>query len=187
VSEYGVTEHDAHALSDRDLARSCALAAVTHAENFPDDAPLPLEAWIAGERALPARVRAWEFRAWSPDSSLVGTASPRSTPTTTRRPTSCAPPCSCFPSTVGAGPDPHCSSGSSSAQLATAHAISGWTTSRAPSGEAWDGAVPDEHLVAFADLYDVMNDAPLDDLLPQRELEGVAADRARGRGHGRTS
>ena len=28
----------------------------------------------------------------------------------------------------------------------------------------WDGATPDEHVVAFADLYHVMNDAPLDDL-----------------------
>jgi GNAT superfamily N-acetyltransferase len=38
---------------------------------------------------------------------------------------------------------------------------------RAPGYEllAWDGPVPDEHLVAFADLYNVMNDAPLDDLV----------------------
>jgi GNAT superfamily N-acetyltransferase len=45
-----------------------------------------------------------------------------------------------------------------------------WVTEgpqRAPGYEllAWDGPVPDEHLVAFADLYNVMNDAPLDDLV----------------------
>jgi len=45
-----------------------------------------------------------------------------------------------------------------------------WVTEgpqRAPGYEllAWDGPVPDEHIVAFADLYNVMNDAPLDDLV----------------------
>lgn len=37
---------------------------------------------------------------------------------------------------------------------------------RAPGYEliGWDGPTPDEHLAAFADLYHVMNDAPLDDL-----------------------
>ena len=38
--------------------------------------------------------------------------------------------------------------------------------SRAPGYQliGWDGPTPDEYLVAFADLYFVMNDAPLDDL-----------------------
>ena len=38
---------------------------------------------------------------------------------------------------------------------------------RAPGYELlmWDGPVPDDHLVEFADLYNVMNDAPLDDFV----------------------
>jgi GNAT superfamily N-acetyltransferase len=212
VTHYVVTEHDAHELNDDDLARSCVLAGVAHAENYPDDPTLPRAAWIAGERALPARVRAWEFRAWAPDSSLVGTAVAQIDPDHDETADLLRVTLFVLPEHRGRG------AGSALLERVVECArsqqrtrISGWTTSGAPSGEAfaaargarvvtrghinhlpvgeidrpelerwvedgprrapgysllaWDGPCPDEYLDAFADVYDVMNDAPLDDLV----------------------
>jgi GNAT superfamily N-acetyltransferase len=188
------------------------LVAAQQSEMFPDEPPQPVADVIAGHRAVPARVRWWQFQVRDSEGAFLGHAfcqiDPEHDdtpdllevmvfvdPTRRRRgagsalfeqvlelarrehrtritswTTSRAPGSAEFARAMGASAVSEGHINSLRLDDVDRALLEQWVKEgpqRAPGYEllAWDGPVPDEHIGAFADLYNVMNEAPLDDLV----------------------
>ena len=71
---YTITVHDPGEDSDEAIAERVALGNTIEREGYPEDPVTPLEVAIQSERAVPARMRRWSFRARAADGTLVGIA-----------------------------------------------------------------------------------------------------------------
>jgi GNAT superfamily N-acetyltransferase len=71
---YLITAHDPAEATDGEIAEGCAFANILQAEVVPGDPPTPVEEAIAASRAVPDRVRRFEFHARDDEGGLVGRA-----------------------------------------------------------------------------------------------------------------